>query len=332
MNRVRDAIASTSRLLLSVAAGAFLLSVLSCSRAGTFRDLAINPEKLTATWSGREWNVQRDGRVFYQVWSNQRGRHFIDELELPVGSLQQYRYNSFHVDGEDRLITRSKYQELLSGPYGIVYAETTYHYADDYKGDNWTTSFETALYLADLPHEPAQIIDSLPSTGRLDITALSVIRVFRTDQEYVVASANYAPDGHLESISVSASKDGKWLGNRFTLPGTPRIGAGTLIGDHPSTRIAFGLPREFRLAAYLTKAVPLFGPAILPSTIDVVNLHYNRNRWVRQDSFENGGRATRILAFRFTDEDKALEAIDRQRLFGEYAYTRDPNWEKQHSD
>src|SRR5262249_26965312 len=104
-----------SRLLLSVAAGAFLLSVLSCSRAGTFRHLAIDPAKLTATWSRREWNVERDGRVFYQVWSNQRGRHFIDELEMPIGSLQQYCYNSFHVDGEDRLITRSKYQELLSG-------------------------------------------------------------------------------------------------------------------------------------------------------------------------------------------------------------------------
>jgi hypothetical protein len=252
-------------------------------------------------------------------------------LVLPVGSQQQFRYTSFHVDSTNRLITRSKYQELLTGPFGTVFAKTTYHYADDYKADNWATSFTTALYVADVPHEPSETI-AAPSVTGMEISAVSVVRIFHNGPDFVVVSANYAHDGHFESISVDGSKNGEWVGDRFTIPGIDGIRNGTSISSGFKTRTAFGLPKVFPVADYITHPAPVCGSAILTSSLDVVNLHYNRNRWVKQDSYGGGSMQTRFLEFRFTPEDKALETIDRQRLFGEYAYNRDPNWEREHSD
>jgi hypothetical protein len=332
VTHIRRAVPPALRVVRLLTAAALLLPLISCSRLGPFRHFTIDPDKLTVSWSSRESNIQRDGAIFYQVWPNQRGRHFVDELVLPVGSSKQFRYNAFHVDNTNRLITRSKYQELLTGAYGTVYAETTYHYAEDYKADNWATSFTTALYAADVPHEPFQMLDSLPSAEALELSAISVVRVFKNGPEFVVASANYAHDGHLESISINGSRDGKWLGDRFTIPGEPGVGSGTLIGGRSSTRQAFGLPGRFPVTSYLAHPTPVFGSAILTSSLDVVNLHYNRNRWVKQDSYGDGAPKTRFLSFQFTAEDKILDPIDRQRLFGEYAYTRDPNLEKEHSD
>lgn len=321
---LRKSLSSVALLLV------FLLCVCCRSQLGIFRRLEIDSSTLKAEWSGKVWNLQRDGKVFYQVWPVQRGRYSIDELVLPVGSEQQFRYNAFDVDSAKRLITRSKYQELLTGPYGTVYAETTYHYGDNYKGDNWATSFEAAPYTAGVPHEPSRVVDALPLG--LELSAISVVRVFKNGAEFVIASANYAHDGHFESINVSGSRNGEWLGNRFVIPGVEGIGHGMSSYSGFKPRQAFGLPRVFPVALYMAHPTPIFGAAILTSTLDVVNFHYSRNRWVRQDVYANGAVKTKFLEFQFTPADKALETIDRQRLFGEHTYTRDPNWEKEHSN
>lgn len=319
----------------TVFVSAVLLIAVLCiqcrSQLGTFKHLEVDASTLKIRWSEKLLNVQRNGEIFYEVWPNQRNRHFIDELVLPAGSSQQFRYNAFHVDSSNRLITRSKYQELLTGEYGTVYAEITYHYADDYKGDNWATSFTTESYTADVPHEPSQTIDALPSAANLELSAISVVRVFKNGAEFVIASANYAHDGHFESINVSGSRNGEWLGDRFVIPGVEGIGHGEFYSGFKA-RQAFGLPRVFPKALYLAHPMPICGSAILTSALDVVNLHYNRNRWVRQDLYSDGVIKTKFLEFRFTPEDKALETIDRQRLFGEHSYTRDSNWEKNHSN
>ena len=333
MNILRQTIYPAFRKSLSLIA--LLLISLLCvccgSQLGTFRRLEIDSSTLEAKWSEKVWSPQRDGKVFYQVWPVQRGRHSIDELVLPVGSKEQFRYNAFDLDSRNKLFTRSKYQELLTGPYGRVFAETTYHYADEYKGDNWATSFEAASYVADVPHEPSRTVDALPISLGLELSAISVIRVFRNGAEFVIASANYAHDGHFESINVSGSKNGEWLGNRFVIPGVEGIGHGEFYSGF-KPRQAFGLPKVFPVALYMAHPTPIFSTAILTSTLDVVNFHYNRNRWVRQDSYVNGSVKTRFLEFQFTPADKALETIDRQRLFGEHTYTRNPNWEREHSD
>lgn len=308
---------------------AFLLA--SCSRSGTFRRLEVDSATLKLNWSEPIWKVERDGKVFYQVLPNQRNRHFIDELVLPIGSEHQFRYNAFHVDDADRLITRSKYQELLSGEFGVVYAETTYHYADSYKNDDWATSFTTELYTPGIPHEPFQIVDAFPPASTLKLSAISLVRVFKNGAEFVVVSANYAHDGHFESISVSGSKNGTWLGNRFSIPGIEGIGHGQTTSSGFKTRETFGLPRTFPVASYLAHPTQVFDAAILSSALDVVNLHYDMNQWVKQDFYDQQAVRTRFLMFRPTPEDLALEKIDRKRLFGEHPYTREPNWEEEHA-
>ena len=91
-----------------------------------------------------------------------------------------------------------------------------------------------------------------------------------------------------------------------------------MIGDVPKTRQYFGLPLALPAADYLRTHDPHFGPARLTGTLDVVNVHYSRNRWVRQDTFLPGkDLSTRFLAFRVLPEDIAMQALDARRPFGE---------------
>lgn len=42
-----------------------------------------------------------------------------------------------------------------------------------------------------------------------------------------------------------------------------------------------------------------------------MNLHYDRSRWVRQDSSDaTGKRSTRFLIYEVTEQDRALKPVD----------------------
>lgn len=50
---------------------------------------------------------------------------------------------------------------------------------------------------------------------------------------------------------------------------------------------------------------------------DVVNMHYQRNRFVRQDVFSTGGLPkSHFLKYTMTPEDQQLDAIDSTIKFG----------------
>jgi hypothetical protein len=295
-------------------------------RTNYYRHMMIDPATLTIRLT--DWfpglYFGADG-VYYWQFLHTDGRVSIDHFEKTSRRLQAIRYNAFFLDPQNRLITRTKYQELLQGPFGQIYAKTTYFYADMY-GEKWT-DFETAPYLNDVGSEPAQIVEKTPEEAIRQLSAVSVIRVFRAPPEFLIACANYSPDGYLESLSVHGSKGGDWVHTNY-LGGTGRgFQVGRSIGDRPETRELFGLPREFPLVQYQSKRESPFAATRYPGAMDVVNFHHQRNRWVEQDLFPaDGPRSHRCLIFKVTPEDRTLEPIDNQRLFGQFPYTR--TWKK----
>jgi hypothetical protein len=241
-------------------------------------------------------------------------RYTVDHFGLGA----KVSYDSFMV-GFDSLITRTKYQVLLSGPFGTVYAHTTYFYGPEYKGQS--TEFMTVLYMNGAGSEPFQLIPALPTTDNLPLSAISVVRIFQAPPEFLVVSANYAPDGYLESLHVNGAKHGDWVHSNEVAALYPRLEVATMIGDRPQTREHFGLPSQFPIQRYPGSSDKIFAKGETKSMLDVVNLHYDRNRWVRQDSFlPDGSHSTRFLTYAVTEEEKILEPIDKTRTFGLFPY------------
>jgi hypothetical protein len=78
-----------------------------------------------------------------------------------------------------------------------------------------------------------------------------------------------------------------------------------------------GIPRTFPVEAYLADPQRSWGGTPpLPEELAMVNIHYDRNTWVRQDTYHGSDRSVRYLRFVETAEDEALKVIDATRGFG----------------
>jgi hypothetical protein len=209
----------------------------------------------------------------------------------------------------------------LTGEFGTVYGKSTYFYDPMYKGR--ANEFFTLPYMNNVGSEPFRVAPALPAGANLGLDAVSLIRVFQAPPEFLIVSGNYAPDGHLESLHVNGAKHGDWVHSNELVPLYPGIGVATMIGDQPKAREHFGLPAVFPTQQYLQKPASVFTRVELHSVMEVVNLHYDRNRWVRQESFlPDGTRSIRFLTYIVTEEDKVLEPVDNSRMLGQFSYTR----------
>jgi hypothetical protein len=284
---------------------------------GFYRTMDIDPQSLLVTFSDLLPNHCETCGPFYWPFTGQTGDYSVDHYDGKQPYPHRVRYNAFAVSAENRLGSRTKYQELLHGLFGTVYAQTQFLYGSTsgYRG----IKFYAYLYANEAEHEPPQIIAELPGT-HLELSAITLVRVFRSPPEYIVLIAQYAPDGYLEFLSVDGAKDGNWVHRSELQSLDESLGLGT--GDQTKNRIRFGFPERFPVADYLKKAQPVWKVAAVPSTLDVVNLHYERNRWVRQDSFSRRGKETRFLTYAVTPQDLMLEPIDKIMPFGPFISSR----------
>jgi hypothetical protein len=283
---------------------------------GNYTTLSIDPVSLKVTLTGRIPGFRNPDGEYYSAEPINEGRysilHFVGANGVPATDL-----GFFFVTADDRLSYRQKYQDLLHGPFDTVYAITTYYYAPMY--DKNATSFETRPYFASIHYESPEVLLALPDSPDLAVSAVSLVRVFpQAGNRFLIASANYSPDGHLVEIHVNGAQDGHWIHSNLVIPPDAAFQVATMIGDEPKTRKYFGLPLALPATDYLRTRNPHLEPAQLSSTLDVVNVHYNRNHWVRQDAFLPGKElSTRFLAFRVLPEDLALHDLDARRPFGE---------------
>jgi hypothetical protein len=301
---------------LKVYVCSFLLFILplacGCTAATVnYRRMMIDPDSLRVSFSG-QIRSGNPAEPFYFLFHMSDGRLQVTHYAANPAEKPEI-YNFFFVGPDGALVYREKRQQLMAGPFGRVYGKITYFYAAIY--GNQPASLETALYTNNLAYETPKIEPSLPpEAGRLD--AISVARILRGGPEYLVASANYAADGSLVSISVNGSKAGDWVHSNDVQPADGSFRVGTIIGDHPTTRMHFGLPSRFPVDGYRLHAGSVFSSTPYEVVLDAIHFHFNRGRWVQQDLAPPGGPSERkFLEFAYTSDDAALDLVDSRRAF-----------------
>lgn len=273
-----------------------------------FLTMTIDPDTLTVKLDGLLPFLSSPSHDFYQRSSG----NTISIAHLgPDGS--HISYNAFVVDPDGTLITRNKTQVLMQGLYGTVFAASTYYYGKQY--NHQSTDFHAELYFNEGSHEPAQQAEIINEPGAL--SAVSVVRVFRAPPEFLVVCATYDTTGRLLVLSVNGSKNGDWVHSNEIQSLYPDLDVGTIYVDKRKTREYFGLPETFPIDDYLQKTQNEAQKVALASYSDTINLHYQRNRYMRQDVFRvDGSHATEFFKYTITPEDRQLEPVDDQIKFG----------------
>ena len=276
-----------------------------------FQTMTIDPDTLTVKLDGLLPFLSSPNHDFYQ-------RSLGNTISIahlgPDGS--NISYNFFDVDPDGTLITRNKRQVLMQGPYGTVFAESTYYYGK--QSNHAPTDFHAELYSNEGSHESAQPMGTVNEADAL--SAISMVRVFKAPPEFLVACATYGATGRMLVLNVQGSEKGNWVHPSEIKTPYPNIVFATIYEDSPVMREYFGLPETFPLADYLKSPQNEAKKAVLSIYSDTVNLHYRRNRYVRQDTFRvDGSHTTDFFKYSVTPEDRQLEPIDDRIKFG-YSY------------
>jgi hypothetical protein len=133
-----------------MAASAFAaISVGSQHLLDNFQTISIDPDTLTVKLDGLLPFASSPNRDFYQRMLINSGMISISHLGATGSAIS---YNGFLLDADGRLITRDKTQVLMQGPYGMVFARSTYYYGKQY--NHQPTDFYADLYFSRGSHEP----------------------------------------------------------------------------------------------------------------------------------------------------------------------------------
>ncbi len=285
----------------------FLLSA-GCGPAtppvgGTFyKRISIDSATLIVSFHDPIPAIPEPQADFYWPFYRHNDHCSLDHFDTTTRTNPRIRFNSFDLDPQHRINSRTKHQVVLTGAFGTFYSETRYLYAPFYRSTN--TSFRVYAYANSLESEPPQISDT-PVREGARLSVVSVIRVFQTSAGHSLISACYAPDGLVLSVSENRS-----------VGGDCREGGGTAFGLDHARPDRFGLPQRFPVATYSAGDRDLFTPTDMTSILDCVSFHYDRNRIVRQYILATGKPAeTRTLTYKLTSEDTALGPTDDTCIF-----------------
>jgi hypothetical protein len=283
------------------------LALACCARQShpaiqNFKKIEIDPTTLKVTL---EEPLPLNSPVGYDYYALFRGATTVTvDHGGPSGS--KIAYNALDLDDDGNLLMRIKSQVLAQGPYGTIYAKSTYYYGGQYA--HQPPQFDVESWSNMGSYEPAQegFVDTLG-----ELTAISIVRIFTSAPGYLVACATYDPSGKLVFITVNGAKNGDWVHSNEVQTIYPDLDVATQFGDRPRTRKFFGLPENFPISEYSKTPRDMGEHAALTSFSDIINLHYQRNRHVRQDVFSpDGSHVTHLLVYKTTPEDQQLAAVD----------------------
>jgi hypothetical protein len=207
--------------------------------------------------------------------------------------------------GRDQVLDRTvKDDEILSGPFGTVYAEKECFYTRPIQSGYSSVS----VHFSDKEHEgPSEVAN--PTEGLPALTSLSLVRIFRTGPEYVVVSANYERDGSLGSLDIGRAENGY-----FTSEGTSENVAKFPVSDDSLPK--YGIASHIDVQKFLlSRRLPL--PAVaLSQERNVMNEFYGFGKFIRQDELKDGAIVTsRWLQPSVTEEEReTLNSLCDARL------------------
>jgi hypothetical protein len=104
------------------------------------------------------------------------------------------------------LQTRRKIQELISGPFGVVFADLQYEYTSRY-GSTPSISFQVRPDSKAMERESPRVISELPPAAS-QLMGISVIRAFRSESDDIVAVGTYNSTGELLNVTADVLKLG----------------------------------------------------------------------------------------------------------------------------
>jgi hypothetical protein len=202
------------------------------------------------------------------------------------------------------LLDRTVKQDvILRGPYGNIniYAEKTCFYnrpIESYSGVSVRCYLETLAF--EVPRELAVPPESLPP-----LTSVGLVRIFRTDPEYVVVSANYEPDGKLGSLHIDKTKGGDWVSGVILLD----------LDVMQARAATYGIPGHIDIQQYLrSRRLPIF-PSAFPEAVGLLNQFYGYDTIIRQDKLNHGVVvSSRFLQPSITQEEQILNPVCESRF------------------
>ena len=307
--RNRTGISRFALLLLAILIPTAVCQPLSNTPKGLFRTMEISPKTLAVTLSDPLPDSSETNGPFFMPFHYPTGDYTVEHYDGKHAYPNRVRYSLFGVSEWGILQYRTKAQELLRGPFGTIYANTKFFYSRE----GAAIEFSVRPYASEMEHEPAQVVEQLPAESSLWLDAISVVRVFVSPPGFIVVTGQYSKDGFLDNVVIDGAKDGNWIH-------TSRIGeldeslrAGE---DFRALQKKFGFPGPFPVTDYLTTGTAVWGTGDRPCFTTIVNFHYERNRWVRQDSFDSTGlKSTRFLTYEVTAQDRDLEPVDQGLRF-----------------
>jgi hypothetical protein len=215
----------------------------------------------------------------------------------------------FHVNRNSVLLDRSKRQEILSGAFGAIVAQTDYLYESEYGPGYGAPSIRMGVGTekSSIQRERPNVIGALPSSAT-PLQMISVIRFSTMEGIDLVAVATYGAEGELFAVRVDALKQGQYPPQ----PAKPI----TVDEDIQNSIRQFGFPLRFSITEFRRIPTALYERNDGPSPLTVISFRYAWSRWVHQYNFRDpfGAPAkydTRTLEFRFTAPDEVLQFLDQ---------------------
>ncbi|MDQ2842729.1 MAG: hypothetical protein M3Y72_17160 [Acidobacteriota bacterium] len=203
-----------------------------------------------------------------------------------------------------------KQDEILRGRYGSLYATKACFYDRSLESGYSTVSvgsYYNELGYKDLGHEIPFELSERPK-DLPPLTSVSVVRVFRADPEYVIASASYEPDGKLGSLHVDKTEGGDWV------TGFGQV-TGVSLREDQALMTTWGISGRIDIQRYLrTRRLPIT-PGTFPEVFDLLNQHYGYDKIIRQDKLSHGvAVSSRFLQPSTTPEEEILNPVCESRF------------------
>jgi hypothetical protein len=298
----------------AIAAAALLavIATIGCGEGptGLFRTAHIDPHTLKMSFTDRLSWPPPAGGGFYERFSASPG---YTVLYIAPGGRPDPDIIS--LTDHSVIATKGSNRVILTGDYGTVYVRTTYFYPPEYGPQ--PIEFYAELWFSSPNQARPERVGAFDQTA--DLSAITVVRVFRAPPGFLVVCATYDQDGNVGVLTVNGSRGGEWVHSNELLPLYTDLDVATAFGDRPRTRQYFGLPETFPIADYLHTYRNVSKPVNLQSYQDVINLHYQRNQYVRQDLFSPGGtRKTEFLHYPLTTAYEELKPLDDRMEFGHH--------------
>lgn len=282
-------IAVTSTLLLATG---------SCGRtAYYFRDLQID-SGLHLIRNDRITGYQHPTAGSYYWFMHTATELFLVDHFAITPDGHPKRLLSLVTDKNKVLLETRKSDQILDGPFGVVYVDRKCFYRPLSSGYRSSVSVGSH-FKPPLDEVPAEVPG--PPQGLPPLTSVALIRIFRSDSKFFLASANYEAGGRLGSVYFAEAAKGD------AVPG--RIENVTIYGLRRDTQRlkGFGIPEQLDIARYLQNRRIALAPTDLIQERNIIVTIYGYGEVFRLDELRDGIVArSRWLQPSATAEERVL--------------------------